>query len=642
MTGRLELLREIPLFGAFDGAELAAIDALLVEERVAQGETVCTEGDPGDRFFVIVTGELDVWGDNPPRVINRLGTGEAFGEISLLLGGARTATVTAARASTLLSLRKEDFDRNFLSNAKVLEFLTRLLSKRLAAAGRERIAARRSNSVVVTGEAGIPGKSLVAASVAVFIGAALRTETLLIRMSASDRTTKRAPADLEKLASASQEELHRRVRDAGEWLATLDLSVRRQASEDATQSALGGLCERLGSRFRWIVIDVGNGPEPLLRAARQAAHRQIAIVRNVPLEADPSPLHAPLRVLNRHDAATPSIPISHCEPFVLPSDPNLGQGDAIEQARRLAASPRSPASPPLRRLAHKLLGATVGIAAGGGAAFGLAHLGVLRVLEDDGIPIDLLAGTSMGSIVAVGYAAGLTPAAMIEIAERVGTVRTTLSALDLTLLRPGLLAGDRLMAIFRPMIQQEEFNQLVFPLRTVATDIESGECVSICSGRLDLAFRASASVPVIWSPIRHQGRVLVDGAIVNPVPVDVVQQMGADLAIGVNVVPPLKRGVSTALARVFRQVNRWNPLSYLSSERDLPNLFDVTMNTIQQLQHELGLFKAIAADVRITPDLSDFTWIEFYRPKELIERGAEAASRALPEIRRVLAEKRAG
>lgn len=642
MTGRQELLAQIPLFRAFDGDELAAIDALLTEERVAQGETICTEGDPGDCFLVVMSGELEVWGSDPPRVINRLGKGEVLGEMSLLLGGARTATVTAARASTLLSLRKEDFDRTFLANAKVLEFLTRSLSKRLAAVGRRRVEARRSNTVVVTGAPGIPGKSLVAASVAVFLGAALRSDTLLVRLSAPARAAKRGPTDLEKLVSASQEDLQRNLWEAGPWLATLDLTVRCEASEGAIESALGGLFERLGSLFRWIVVDAGGGPEPLLRACRQAAHRQIELVRKVPLEPDSNSLRAPLRVLNRHDPATPAIPISHCEPFVLPHDASLGRGDAIEQARRLAASPRSPASPPLRRLAHKLLGATVGIAAGGGAAFGIAHLGVLQVLEDDGIPIDLLAGTSMGSIVVIGYAAGLTPAEMIEIAERVGTVRTTLSALDLTLLRPGLLAGDRLMAIFSPMIQQTEFSELCFPCRTVATDIESGECVSICSGRLDLAFRASASVPVIWSPIRHQGRVLVDGAIVNPVPVDVAHQMGADLCIGVNVVPPLKRGVSTALARVFRRVSRWNPLSYLSSDRDLPNLFDITMNSIQQLQHELGLYKAISADVRITPDLSDFTWIEFYRPMELIERGAEAASRALPEIRRVLAEKRAG
>jgi NTE family protein len=266
-------------------------------------------------------------------------------------------------------------------------------------------------------------------------------------------------------------------------------------------------------------------------------------------------------------------------------------------------------------------------------------VGVIQVFEEESIPVDLVAGTSMGSIVALGCASGISGAEMSEIAARIGTVRTTLGALDFTLTRPGLLAGDRLIATFLPLMPVSDFTDLVIPCRTVATDIESGECVPIVSGRLDMAFRASCSVPVIWSPVRYLDRVLVDGAMVNPVPVDVARAMGADVCIAINVVPSLKRGVDTALARAYRLLNRFNPLSYVGAGRGLPSLFDVTMNSIQQLQHELGAFKAISADVRITPDLSDFTWIEFYRPQELIERGAEAARKALPEIRRVLAER---
>src|SRR5262249_40581248 len=160
-------------------------------------------------------------------------------------------------------------------------------------------------------------------------------------------------------------------------------------------------------------------------------------------------------------------------------------------------------------------------------------------LEEGGVEVDLVAGTSMGSIVAVGYASGLGPRAMIEIAERIGTRRTTLSALDFTLTRPGLLAGNRLIEIFMPFIAGADFRDLVLPCRTVATDIESGECVTLDDGPLDMAFRASCSVPVLWAPVRHRGRVLVDGGIVNPVPADTVQAMGADLVIAVNAVPPL-------------------------------------------------------------------------------------------------------
>ena len=115
--------------------------------------------------------------------------------------------------------------------------------------------------------------------------------------------------------------------------------------------------------------------------------------------------------------------------------------------------------------------------------------------------------------------------------------------------------------------------------------------------------------------------------------------MGADICIAVNVVPPLQKGVETFLSRFYRQANRLNPLSYLSRESHLPNLFDIIMNSIQTLQYELGNFKAISADVRINPDLSGHTWIEFYKPMEFIEKGARAAKQALPEISRVIAER---
>jgi len=113
------------------------------------------------------------------------------------------------------------------------------------------------------------------------------------------------------------------------------------------------------------------------------------------------------------------------------------------------------------------------------------------------------------------------------------------------------------------------------------------------------------------------------------------------VCIAVNVVPQLKKGVDTILSRLFKLMKRADPLSYLSGNHGLPNMFDIIMNSIQTLQYELGNYKAIAADVRINMDLADYTWIEFYRPKELIERGAQAAERALPNIRRILAARRA-
>jgi NTE family protein len=133
--------------------------------------------------------------------------------------------------------------------------------------------------------------------------------------------------------------------------------------------------------------------------------------------------------------------------------------------------------------------------------------------------------------------------------------------------------------------------------------------------------------------------VLVDGAVADPVPAEVVLNMGADLTVAVNVVPRMKRGVETVLSAWYRKVNAFNPLNYLVDAEDMPNLFDIVMNSMQILQYELGNFKAITADVLINPDLSDFTWIEYYRADELIARGTDAARRALPAIEKAIEAK---
>jgi NTE family protein len=423
--------------------------------------------------------------------------------------------------------------------------------------------------------------------------------------------------------------------------AVLGLGVAGKDKQSVYVIHLDCLITKLKDSFPYIVLDLGGGPSTLEGAAQEVSDFVIRLTEECePGEPERTGSHPRIfNVVNLHNSRATAIPINHCEPFVIPDDPALGSMVLEEQVTFICGHPRSPVSPPLHRLARKILGRCVGVAVGGGAAFGIAHVGVFKVLEENGIPVDLVAGTSMGSIVAVGYAAGVSPSQMVAIANRVGTKLKTLSALDFTLTKPGVLAGDRLIEIFSPWLRQvKRFEQLRYPCRTVAADIESGERVWIGQGRLDQAFRASCSVPLLWAHVRWRGRVLVDGGILDPVPAEVVREMGADVCIAVNVVPPLKKGVDNVLTRAWRRLSYLNPLSYLGNSRGLPNTFDIVMNSIQALEHELGNFKAISADARIVPDLSDFTWIEFYRPRELIERGAAAAERALPEIRRILDE----
>jgi NTE family protein len=638
MSAVPELLRQTPLFGILDPDELVELAGEFREVSLRTGETVCREGDESDGLYVVLSGELAVWGGGERRrVINRLGPGEVLGEMSLIAGGRRTATVTVARSARLLVLDRAAFDRVLLPNPKVLEYFARLLSRRLATTSRGDAAARRTTVISVTAAPGLHGKSLIASALAGLLAHYAQRDAIVVEAAAGERDV----PTLGALCASAPDRLASAVRSTGGPAARLPVAVAE--GERPTANQLVDLAARLGDRFPFIVLDLAPGGRALASAGDEVADALVVLVDEPTGDGEEPPTSGArvLEVVNLHNRNSRVVPISRCAPFVVPHDPVLATVAPEGRARYVLDRPRSPAAPALARLARKILGATVGLAMGGGAAFGVAHVGVLKVLEDNDVPIDLIAGSSMGSIVAIGYAAGIGADEMIEIARRIGTKWTTLSAvLDFTFTRPGLLSGDRLARIFMPLAGEvRDFTQLRLPCRTVATDIETGERVEIAAGSLEVAFRASSAVPMLWAPVKRDGRVLVDGGVSDPVPAEVVTRMGADVCVAVNAVPRLKKGIDTVLSRLYRRLNAVNPLAYLAAAGGMPSTFDIVMNAMQTLQHELGHFKAISADVRINPDLQAHTWIEFYRPLELIERGAEAAERALPDIRRALARR---
>jgi NTE family protein len=640
---RFDVLSRLSLFKSFNAGELEVLAGRFTEVSYRKGDSVWRDGDEADSFLVVVGGELDVWGGKDgEQVVTRLGPGECLGEMALLLDNRRSATVTVGRSATLLTLGKREFRRLTAENPKLLEYFLQVVSKRLAATTRGEVASRQSLVVGVCGEPGVVGKSLVASALAAVVGSYLGDRVVTVRLGNPREAASRAEAcPLNDAATASEDQLSGWIARARGGPPVLPVSLPPAGERRSIAAAVDALIDRLTPRFAVVILDAASDPrlEPALLA--DCSHAVVLLVgRNEDLGASPYAHTRVFKVLNLFSNEARPLPLNSSEPFILPSDIGLVGRGPEEIGERVLQDPWSPASPPLQRLARKLIGISVGIAMGGGAAFGISHVGVLRTLEESGIPVDLVAGTSFGSLVALGYAAGLRSHEMEAIADRIGNKRTTLSALDFTLNRPGLLAGRRLKAIFSPSLgSAETFEHLVLPCRTVATDIESGDAVVIGTGRLDDAFRASCSVPLLWAPVRRDGRTLVDGALVDPVPAAVVREMGADLCIGVNVVPTLKKGVTTVLSRASRAVNSLNPFSYINESRDMPNIFDVGMNSLQVLQYELGNFRALSADVRLNVDLSSYTWIEFYRARELIERGAEAAEAIVPEVRKRISER---
>lgn len=638
-----KVLSAVPLFSTIAPHELDALVTVAEPRTFGRGETVFREGDPAVSCFVIAAGEVDVTtGGNRgmPRQVRRLGTHDLFGELGVLLGRNRTASVNASRPSTVLEIPADEFRRVVTSNPLALEQISRLLASRLISTTRGDRTSNTPRVLMVTGEKGVKGRSLVAATLAALLHDLTDRTTIWLEVEAGDRDASQEPVSLEALATDPASIPSGPTGWAG---GTCHLRVKtgRAGAEDIA-SLLGAAIDRIRSNFTFVVVDVPDRVALTTVDAAQIGDAVIHVSHRASLSPAPKTARR-LLVLNQHDERTRPVPINTNEPFVLRNEPALAGLDASAAAERIVDDLASPSATTrsLHRLARTILGTTVGVALGGGAAFGMAHVGVLEALDEHRIPVDLIVGTSMGSIVATAYGAGMNTKEIHEVTERIGrSPRAFLNMIDPNPSRPGILSGGKLQRTFRPLLGPvETFEDLAVPTRTVAADLESGERVCITTGKLADAFRASSSVPVLIAPWRHRGHLLVDGSMVDPVPAEVTREMGADLAIAVNVVPHLRKGVTNVVSRTMRGFSNMNPLAMASRSRGLPGYVDTAMNTIQSLQHELGHFKAASADVRINPDLADITWIEFYNAPRIIDRGREAAEDALGAIRRVMAER---
>ena len=643
MSELQDILAGVPIFSFLGRAEIAAVQELFVESTHQKGDFICHEGEEGHTFHIILDGELEVVvGEaEKARVLAVLKKGDFFGEMALLQGGKRTASVIAARRARLVTLDRAAFNSLFLKTPKALEYFTRVLCKRVADANKGEASRGSTMAICITSSRPeLKGKSLLAAGLAAVLYDLTGSDILYLQVKAGKEEPTGAMGQFVSDSSTLSGEAGALITLIAPGISTLEIPLPPTQAAGYYAERASNIISKIGDRFPFILFDIDVAFNFADDAIPMFADVHIELVDSVPpavKSAGPPGKMKTFRVINRFNPSSQPVPISHCEPFVIPRNSALSNGHLTSFIRK---NLRSAPALPIYRLARKILGSTVGIALGGGAAFGIAHLGVLKVLEENGIPIDLVAGCSQGSIIGVGYAAGVTTADMIDIASRLGKRKNSFLAVDLTLTRPGILAGERFVRIFEPLLgSKSTFEDLIMPCQTVATDIESGERVAIGTGSLATAFRASASVPMVFAPVRKGESVLVDGGVSDPVPAEVVNQMGADLCIAVNVVPPLKRGVENAVAKAVRNINRFNPMSYLEGSSGMPTMFDIIMNSMQILQYELGNFKAISADVLINPELSDFTWIEYYRSDELIQRGVEAAERAMPAIVRAYGQK---
>jgi predicted acylesterase/phospholipase RssA/CRP-like cAMP-binding protein len=601
----LQLLRRAPIARNLAPADLAQLASVLRRVRFPAGATIFRHDETRLSMFVILRGRVKILaGEALPnyRLIDYLGRGEHFGEMALLTDGQSPITAEAVVETELLELSLADFQRLLSNCPGFAANLTATLGMRLRriTSGRR----RRARPVVI----GLVNSTARTQSLLPILSEVLATDGNKLEVLTERRTlwptggrylvehipdgtdaTQRAELLASRLARVV--DLHDRV--------LIDLTQRDIEGE---LSQLLHHCEEI-----WWLIDrdyVATGFENLERL----------------LAAEPSlaPRVHLVWILRENDYYAPPAP---SEPPIASLDFKVVMSD--DPTRPSVAQRRG-----VQRLARHLNGTRVGLALSGGGARGMAHLGVIRALDEAGIHFDLIAGTSSGALMGLAYAGGWTADdALAEYKQKLTPPRSLRMVPGLP--RWYMVTMFRRHAwehLLRPYLGDARLEQLQVPFYIVTVDLISGQQVIRERGDVIDAVLASINLPVVSKPILRDGMALVDGGVLNNLPADLLLPRGADLVVGVDVM--------SKLSQTFAGNTAQTPTSQMKHPGPLETLLRIS--DVQE--HGLSLIQRRACDVLIAPDTSRFEFADFSRADELAAMGYAAGSEMIPQIRQMIAD----
>ena len=578
-------LRRLPHFAELTPELLSLVAARARRRAASRGEVLCRAGEPGEDFFLVIGGavRIAVPTARGEEVVAELGAGEWFGEMALITGEPRSASAIAATDTVLAVLARADFLELVAQVPALGLALSHALSHRL----RARLQGR-------------PPRAAPSVVLAVTTAPNARNTTLLANVAAT-------------------------LAGERDW----PLAVLDHAGAPSVVPALG-------------VNVLGDPPTDL--TALRAAHR-LALVR-----VSMTDLRAPLLVkdadaiwaLDVDDppeavsgwirSLAPTAPVTgiSCEPPASPEHASVTLDSSVLETAPIVAG--SSAARALRGIARRVLGRRAGLALSAGGAKGLAHIGVLRCFERAGLEFDLIAGTSMGGIIGAFMAMGRESRALLRaFGPFVADIRRTL--LDFGLPEVSLLRGEKKRAAIREQVGERDIRDLALPFWTVAADLVSGREVVLGSGPLWQALDATSAIPGIFPPVVAGERLLIDGWVVNPIPVDVLRRQGADVVVAVDVAagvdPTLKVDVAAPPVAAAGGLQR------LRQRLANPAIVRLVMRAMVAAR-ERTLANLALADAFVQPDLVAYSVADVSRLPDIVERGEAAAERALPVIRRAL------
>lgn len=640
------LLRDLPALDGLSAEAIAELAASGEERHYERDSLLFSEGEVVDRFNLVLGGRLEASHDG--KIIGHVERGETFGQLSLMAEIPSVVTLRVLHDARVFSIPRAAFQKALSSSPEFATNIFKGTAARLAA-----ITLKTRNAVprivaVYSAPAGV-GKTRFAINLAAAMAEENAGATLLLDVATEKKRLLDilgfGPLPLVDLKHIEHRDRNVATEKSRRHEAGFDLlRVAHHPERSGDDQGVPPLLSALSKTYRHIVIDLPPIMDAAIWKFLQHADVRVVLSSHEPMHLSQTAnllgkLPSPVRVCITR--TTPEMEDRRDETEALLGCPvdefleELPDDDSI--AYRLDRNSRY--SRAIRRISRGVLDRLVGLALSGGAARGMSHIGVLRVLEEENIEPDIIAGTSIGALIGGIWAAGKNSRALERIARKIRTSEF-FSFFDLAFPpSPGLLRGRKIDAFIKNIFGDLRFRDLKIPLRVSATDIDTADEVIFDRGSVAEAVRASIAIPGILRPYIADGRRLVDGAVVSPVPVDSLRERGVSRIIAVNAIPTPESFRSYTHSGAERPKIRrglFGRVFDFTPSESIPNLLDIIVRSNHFMEAAIAEESCRAATVMIRPWAPELHWMDFDAAPRFIDSGEKAARDALPKIRKTL------
>ena len=661
------ILQEIPLFSG-----LLPQEALIVRERISfvdfkKGEVIYNEGQAPDALYCIALGRVVIFTkdkEGKETILEYLHRGKYFGIISLLTGEPHSVSAKAINDSTLLKIKKDDFDFIINKIPRLAIDLSQTLSRRLKRKDIHQKTIFESLIISVFSSYSQAGKTVYALNLALSLKKETHKSVIILdiapvgRMHSLPKRLGIGEVKILDLSSPAADNYHQVKDFIFKNKFEIDLACFHYVPDDESSvKRLFGILSLLVNDYHYLVLDLPSIMDrPIFSILNQSDSVHILTSpETVDLKRT---YQLTQRLRDEFDFRQEKIKViineykfsklSHEEQVELLKQKvfaTIPKIDLEAQDRLVLDCPDCEYSRAIRRISRDIGESQVGLVLGVGVAYGFCHIGVLKVIEEEKIPIDIIVGSSIGSIIASLWAIGKSSSEILEIAKDFKEPKHIWNLIDFTLPRAGFLKGAKLRKFLKRHFGNKTFYDVKLPLKLIASDVKRKEPRILDKGPLVDAIMASCLMPGVFAPFKFKDEVLFDGGVIYPLPTETLVKLGVKKIIAVNVTPS-REDILRQYDKI-KQEMAGKPViiqkKFLSFGQRLRNAFNINIldnifSSVEILQSEVSQKEALLADIVLHPDTSGLYWLELHRAAEFAKRGEEEARKNLDRIWKMIYE----